>query len=195
MNKANKVVISAKHNGIGGGMPKIQQKFTNADNTLILMDNQAYAAVFAKTYSKGMFLIERASAYIDGPGKRLLHDLDESSLYLYTCEAGAISTRLMQIASWLLLFRAWLEKDMPIQRIKDEKAKISLLTPSQYKTNLLWSKMPEAFKILVEDSLVLEAQLRNLDKLVSQAFDGGEHDNSVHEQQRRLCASFNEAVD
>ncbi|MDN5248715.1 DUF1465 family protein [Bartonella sp. TP] len=173
-------------------MQKKRQKFITANNMLILMENQAYAAVFAKTYARGMQLIECTAAYIDGPGKSLLRELDEEQLALYTREAGAISTRLMQIASWLLLFRAWLEKDMSLQRIKDEKTKICLQTPSERYKHGRWDELPEIFRLLVLDSLRLETRLRNLDSLVSKALDGIiDNDNFVRQQQKKLYAAFN----
>ena len=73
-----------------------------------LANSQAFAALFRD----GMALVEETATYLDGPGRQESKKLDRAAALAYATESMRLTTRLMQLASWLLLHRAVKEGEM-----------------------------------------------------------------------------------
>ena len=67
-----------------------------------LASSQAFAGLFRD----GMALVEETAAYLDGPGRQESKKLERSAALAYATESMRLTTRLMQLASWLLLHQA-----------------------------------------------------------------------------------------
>jgi regulator of CtrA degradation len=87
----------------------------------------ASSDLFDRTFKEGMALVEETAAYLDGDGRRDSRLLPREDALLYAGESMRLTTRLMQIASWLLVQRAVREGDMPAQDACDEKYRIAAL--------------------------------------------------------------------
>ena len=61
---------------------------------------------FDLLYREGMSLIEDVAAYLDGTGRTESRNLPREASFTYATESMRLTTRLMQLASWLLLQRA-----------------------------------------------------------------------------------------
>lgn len=72
----------------------------------------ARSELFDRTFREGMELVEETAAYLDGEGRRESRILSRSAALAYAAESMKLTTRLMQIASWLLVQRAVREGDM-----------------------------------------------------------------------------------
>ena len=72
----------------------------------------ARSELFDRTFREGMELVEETAAYLDGDGRRESKLLSRSAALAYAAESMKLTTRLMQIASWLLVQRAVREDDM-----------------------------------------------------------------------------------
>lgn len=68
--------------------------------------------LFERTFREGMELVEETAAYLDGEGRRDSKILSRTAALAYAAESMKLTTRLMQIASWLLVQRAVREGDM-----------------------------------------------------------------------------------
>ncbi|TPW05784.1 MAG: hypothetical protein FD125_574 [bacterium] len=77
-----------------------------------VVDDFARSELFDRTFQEGMELVEETAAYLDGDGRRESKLLSRSTALLYAGESMKLTTRLMQIASWLLVQRAVREGDM-----------------------------------------------------------------------------------
>ena len=60
---------------------------------------------FDSLYREGMTLIEDVAAYLDGDGRADSRHLPREASFVYATESMRLTTRLMQLASWLLLQR------------------------------------------------------------------------------------------
>src|SRR6516165_4968496 len=69
---------------------------------------------FSQLFRDGMKLVEETAAYLDGPGRHESKQLDRSTALAYATESMRLTTRLMQLASWLLLHRAVNEGEMSL---------------------------------------------------------------------------------
>lgn len=77
-----------------------------------VVDDFARSELFDRTFHEGMELVEEIAAYLDGDGRRESKLLSRSTALAYAGESMKLTTRLMQIASWLLVQRAVREGDM-----------------------------------------------------------------------------------
>src|ERR1700686_3626627 len=78
---------------------------------------------FSQLFRDGMKLVEETAAYLDGPGRQESKKLDRSTSLAYATESMRLTTRLMQLASWLLLHRAVNEGEMSLAQASQEKSK------------------------------------------------------------------------
>src|SRR6184192_1424602 len=86
----------------------------------------AASQAFADLFRDGMALVEQTAAYLDGPGRQESKKLSRSAALAYATESMRLTTRLMQLASWLLLHRAVKEGEMTLAQANKEKAKVRL---------------------------------------------------------------------
>src|SRR5258708_26119556 len=74
------------------------------------------STAFGNLFREGMDLVEETAAYLDGVGRSEAKALDRSVSLTYATESMRLTTRLMQLASWLLLHRAVKEGEMTLDR-------------------------------------------------------------------------------
>src|SRR6266850_3422897 len=86
----------------------------------------AGSQAFATLFRDGMALVEETAAYLDGPGRQESKKLERSAALTYATESMRLTTRLMQLASWLLLHRAVKEGEMTLIQANKEKSKVKL---------------------------------------------------------------------
>ena len=68
--------------------------------------------LFERTFADGMELVEDAAGYLDGPGRQDSKLLSRQAALAYAGESMRLTTRLMKLASWLLVQRAVREGNM-----------------------------------------------------------------------------------
>ena len=73
-----------------------------------------------------MNLVEESATYLDGEGREHAKALSRTGAMLYGSESMRLTTRLMQLASWLLLQRAANEGEMNREQLFEEKKNLGL---------------------------------------------------------------------
>jgi regulator of CtrA degradation len=131
-----------------------------------LAEHRVFSASFKRLYADGMRLVEEAAEYLDGDGRRDAKSLSRIAATLYAAESMRLTTRLMQVASWLLLQRAANSGEMTREQVAAEKSKVRLDTPSAHDSDQAWDELPGAFRELVDRSLSLQALVRRMDSEV-----------------------------
>ncbi len=122
----------------------------------------ANSQVFATLFRDGMGLVEETATYLDGAGRQESKKLERNAALVYATESMRLTTRLMQLASWLLLHRAVKEGEMTLAQANKEKSKVRLAAcePGDAKSiGLLPAKLQE----LITRSTKLQAEVRRLD--------------------------------
>jgi len=80
------------------------------------------SAAFGLLFREGMGpWFEQTAAYLDGDGRTEAKALERSVSLTYATESMRLTTRLMQLASWLLLHRAVKEGEMTLTQANREK--------------------------------------------------------------------------
>src|SRR6185503_17392228 len=71
-----------------------------------------------------MDLVEETAGYLDGAGRQASKLLSRSAALAYAAESMRLTTRLMQVASWLLVQRAVREGDMPADAACEDRYRL-----------------------------------------------------------------------
>ncbi len=126
-----------------------------------LAASQAFSALFRD----GMTLVEQTAAYLDGPGRQQSKRLTRAAALSYATESMRLTTRLMQLAAWLLLHRAVNEGEMSLADANKEKRKVKLGEPEAIDADVL-SALPELLVELIRRTSRLQADIRRLDATI-----------------------------
>ena len=121
--------------------------------------------LFADLFRDGMALVEETATYLDGPGRQQSKKLERAAALAYATESMRLTTRLMQLASWLLLHRAVKEGEMSLAQAGKEKTKVKLATTDTYDPNNI-ELLPVTLRGLIERSQKLYAKVRRLDATI-----------------------------
>ncbi|HEY6995358.1 MAG TPA: DUF1465 family protein [Xanthobacteraceae bacterium] len=149
----------------------------------------ACSQAFADLFRDGMALVEETAAYLDGPGRQESKKLARSGALAYATESMRLTTRLMQIASWLLLHRAVKEGEMSLAQASKEKAKVKLSAGEHSDENTI-KLLPERLRALVQRSKALQAAVRRLDATMHASPPRADRGNPVERQLGLLKAAF-----
>lgn len=166
-------------------------KDQHRDHPVRLADKMASSESFLALFREGMALVEESAAYLDGDGREESKDLERSASLTYATESMRLTTRLMQLASWLLLQRAVNEGEMTSEQAGQEKAKVRLDSLSSSCTGPGWEKLPNRLKDLIMRSVRLQERIRLLDSAIYKEADSpAESANPVAAQLDRLNSAF-----
>jgi regulator of CtrA degradation len=162
-------------------------------NTVSFAGRAANSSQFKALYAEGMSLVEETAAYLDGPGRAASKVLPRLATVLYAAESMRLTTRLMQMASWLLLQRAVNNGEMSHDQVVSEKSKVRLDGFNVDKTAPGWGDLPEAFRDLVERSLRLQNRVAILDREIYRPNEAiiPDNENGVRAQLDLLRTAFN----
>ena len=86
----------------------------------------ALSGAFKDLFREGMALVEEAASYLDGPGRVESRALPRPAGLAYSTESMRLTTRLMQVASWLLLQRAVNEGELTSTQAQAERIRVKL---------------------------------------------------------------------
>jgi len=133
-----------------------------AGETVAFGQKLAASQSFSVLFREGMGLVEETAAYLDGIGRQDAKKLERSAALTYATESMRLTTRLMQLASWLLLHRAVNEGEMTLAQASKEKSKVRLAAcdPGDAKSIAL---LPGKLQELIARSVKLQAEVRRLD--------------------------------
>src|SRR6201996_9677238 len=120
------------------------------------------SAAFGTLFREGMDLVEETAAYLDGAGRTEAKALDRAVSLTYATESMRLTTRLMQLASWLLLHRAVKEGEMTLTQANREKTKVKLSAAEPGASDLI-EKLPQQLQDLIARSMTLQTKVRRLD--------------------------------
>jgi regulator of CtrA degradation len=151
----------------------------------------ANSQVFSDLFRDGMALVEETATYLDGPGRQESKKLERAAALAYATESMRLTTRLMQLASWLLLHRAVKEGEMSLAQANKEKTKVKLSAADTHDANNI-ALLPESLRKLIERSQALQAKVRRLDVTIHNrvAADQPPAGNPVERQLGLLKAAF-----
>jgi regulator of CtrA degradation len=120
---------------------------------------------FDALYGEGMRLIEEVASYLDGTGREESRDLPRAASFAYATESMRLTTRLMQLASWLLLQRAVNEGELTAESARMEKEKVKFSATPTLRGGPGYEELPETLRDFIGRGDRLFDRVIQLDKL------------------------------
>lgn len=124
---------------------------------------------FMQLFREGMGLVEATASYLDGEGRAESAALPREVSLTYATESMRLTTRLMQIASWLLVQRAVAEGEMSAEQARNEHNKVRIAEPMLQPTSAEAERLPQRLRELIGHSIRLQERIRSLDEQMSGA--------------------------
>lgn len=142
------------------------QSNVDGGNTISFAHRLAGSPRFKALFRDGMDLVEEVAAYLDGPGREEAKNLPRPVAIAYAAESMRLTTRLMQVASWLLVQRAVNEGEMDQAQAEAEKHKVRLCSQDVASGPSVFSQLPPLLQDLTDRSLRLQSRIIYLDRSI-----------------------------
>ena len=131
------------------------------------IEDFARSELFDRTFHEGMELVEETATYLDGGGRQESKLLSRSAALAYAAESMRLTTRLMQIASWLLVQRAVAEGELTAEQARTEHNKVKIGDPMPAPAEHVVAQLPERLRDLMAHSFRLQERIRHLEGQMS----------------------------
>lgn len=138
--------------------------------------------LFSNLFAHGMELVEQTAGYLDNEGRRASRNLSREAALSYAGTSMRLTTRLMQIASWLLVLRAVREGEISASEARQDKYRIG---PPERRPEGEVSGLPDTLLSLIAQTDTLYARIARLDRDLFQ--ETAEHDASGRDAAGQLA--------
>lgn len=158
--------------------------------TINFAERFAQSDQFDKVFKQGMALVERAAAYLDGPGRQEAKQLKSPLTLVYATESMRLTTRLLELASWLLIRRGVKDGEITAAEaaVRRERVKLQPLgRPSHVKQ---YDELPQGLRDLIAESFALNDRILQLDRALTAEPRMQPAESAVGEQIKSLHAAF-----
>ncbi|MDP2620829.1 MAG: DUF1465 family protein [Hyphomicrobiales bacterium] len=177
---ADRTGVSDDHGAAGAVTIPFAEKFTHSPQ-------------FMAVFHEGMNLVEETAAYLDGEGRTEARLLSRMGSLAYATESMRLTTRLMQLASWLLLHRAVNEGELTVDEARMEKRKVKLnVAASSRSDDEAYAELPARLRDLIGHSIRLHHRIVSLDAMIhAEQAPGKVVENPVQSHLGRIADAFN----
>jgi len=124
----------------------------------------ARSELFERTFQEGMELVEETATYLDGAGRQESKLLSRNAALSYASESMRLTTRLMQVASWLLVQRAVREGDMEPEAACEDRYRLAAEEVGRGGHDAPEEDLPAGLLVLLDRSERLYERVRHLDR-------------------------------
>jgi regulator of CtrA degradation len=174
--------------------PRVESAFAPGNVTVSFGERFQASEQFDLVFKEGMALVERAAAYLEGPGRAEAKRLAAPANVLYATESMRLTTRLLDLASWLLIRRAIKEGELSEAEAQKKRKNDTLQSAARPSHVQGYSALPAGLRDLIAESYGLHDRIVRLDQAISIKLDdvGAEplHANPVNIQMNRLRVAF-----
>jgi regulator of CtrA degradation len=119
---------------------------------------------FMKLFREGMDLVEETAEYLDGAGRAESKTLTPPASLVYASESIRLTTRLTQLASWLLVRRAIAVGEITAAQAHTHRHRVCLSPQSALRPEG-FNALPETFKRLISESHRLHDRIMRLERI------------------------------
>jgi regulator of CtrA degradation len=128
-----------------------------------LIEDFARSELFDHTFQEGMDLVDETAFYLDGAGRQDSKLLSRNAALAYAAESMRLTTRLMQVASWLLVQRAVRDGDMAPEAASQEGYRLGA-EPGCSRIESTREGLPHTLTHLLDRSARLYEHICHLDR-------------------------------
>lgn len=159
--------------------------------TISFGERFAQSDQFDNIFREGMALVERTAAYLDGPGRAESKQLKAPMTMIYATESMRLTTRLLELASWLLIRRGVKDGELTAAEAALRRDRVKLQPLGRPNHIKQFAELPEGLRGLIEESIALNDRILQLDKAISMVpHTTATAANPVDAQVARLEAAF-----
>ncbi len=126
----------------------------------------AISGQFDRTFKDGMALVERAAAYLDSEGRNEARDLRPPVSLAYATESMRLTTRLLELASWLLIRRGLNSGELSPEQAASKRAPLKLSGSGRPSHIAHFDDLPATLKGLIVESFELRDRIKHLDRAI-----------------------------
>jgi regulator of CtrA degradation len=168
---------------------------TETSVTISFAERFASSGQFDHVFREGMALVDATAHYLEVQGRREAKALSPAAALVYATESMRLTTRLLELASWLVIRRALKagEIDHEEARVKRRRLRLTAIgRPAHVKG---FAELPERMRELIEASFALHDRIVLIDRALEQpvAHVTEQPANPVGEQMARLAQAFDAA--
>jgi regulator of CtrA degradation len=146
---------------------------------------------FDGVYKEGMALVERTASYLDGPGRKEAKTLKAPLTLTYATESMRLTTRLLELASWLMLHRALKDGEIDQQQAAARRQRVKLAPIGRPEHVKGFDELPAGLRDLISQSFSLNDRITRLDHAITASAEPPKAaDNKVVAQFAQLEAAF-----
>lgn len=138
-------------------------------------DHFQQSGQFDAIFKEGMALVERTATYLDTDGRRQSKKLAGTVSVAYATESMRLTTRLLEISSWLLIRRGVRDGNISVEEGLRRRQRIKLAATGRPTHIKHWTDLPADLRNLIEASFALQDRIVQLDR----AFATGEEETTV----------------
>ena len=160
--------------------------------TVSFAERYAASEQFDAIFKEGMALVETTAAYLDGSGRKAAKALSPALAALYATESMRLTTRLLELASWLLVRRSLKTGEITLDEARVKRRRIRLAVIGRPAHTKGFTELPQGLQDLVEQSIALNDRIYQIDRAleapVSRVVEPAT--NPVAQQIERLTQAF-----
>ncbi len=146
---------------------RVESAFAPPSVTVSFGERFQASEQFDLVFKEGMALVERTAAYLEGPGRAEAKALKPPGNVLYATESMRLTTRLLDLASWLLIRRAIKEGEMSEADAKKKRKNFSLQGTAKASHVQGLATLPQGLQDLIAESYALNERIVCLDRALS----------------------------
>jgi regulator of CtrA degradation len=142
---------------------------SNLGETVSFAEHFTASEQFDVIFKDGMALVERTAAYLDGAGRKDSKALSAAVNVVYATESMRLTTRLLELASWLLMRRALKSGEITAEEAHVKRRRIrlgSVARPAHVKG---FAELPQGLRRLIEESFALQDRIVRIDRALEAA--------------------------
>lgn len=147
-------------------MSRVSEKNSKSAETISFADRFVSSECFLDIFKEGMGLVEETANYLDTDGRREAKALSQTTSLAYATESMRLTTRLMQMASWLLIQRAVNEGEMSEEQALAEKHKVKVQSSSRSTHIKNFAELPARLQQLIRNAERLHDRIHALDRMI-----------------------------
>ena len=137
----------------------------------VTVDDLLRDALLENLHRSQLNPLEEAAAYLDGPGRDEARRLPRLSALAYANESMKLTTRMMQLASWLLVRRAVAEGEMSVESASAQIARLRLNKNEVPVSAAQIKGLPKRLIELIQQSIRLQDRVAHADTIIKTAAD------------------------
>lgn len=172
-------------------MSRVIEKNNTKNATISFAERFVSSEFFLDIFKEGMGLVEETANYLDTEGRSEAKALSQTASLAYATESMRLTTRLMQMASWLLIQRAVNEGEMSEEQARAEKHKVKIQATTRAAHIKHFEELPARLQQLIKNAERLHDRIHTLDRMIHELpKEEINSDNPLSHQLKMLKEAF-----